>query len=96
MVRSPYRLRTGKEKIMGMYFEGYEKAREAILAMNEEELLQYLDAMFGRKNLPDDCTIEDIRYEALEQCRRDFTDTSSDEYQLVDFCKRLNAAMKKG
>lgn len=81
---------------MPMYYEGYSEAREEIKKMSEDDLLGYLDDMYGRDNLPEDYTVEDLRLEALSQCKRDFTDTSSNEYDLVIFYSKLHRAMKAG
>jgi len=81
---------------MSMYFEGYSEAREEIKKMSEDDLLGYIDDMYGRENLPEDCTVEDLRLEALSQCKRDFTDTSSNEYDLVMFYSKLHRAMRAG
>jgi len=81
---------------MSMYFEGYSEAREEIKKMSEDDLLGYIDDMYGRENLPEDYTVEDLRLEALNQCKRDFTDTSSNEYDLVMFYSKLHRAMKAG
>lgn len=81
---------------MTMYFEGYDKAREAVSKMDESDLLAQIDALFGRDNLPENYTLEDLRSEAQEQTRRDFTDTFSKEYEIVDFYTRLHKAMKQG
>ena len=81
--------------MMSMYFEGYKEAREEIGNMNEDDLLGYIDDMYGRENLPEDHTVEDLRAEALNQCKRDFTDTSSNEYDLVMFYSKLHKAMKE-
>lgn len=79
---------------MAMYFEGYAEARREVQKMNEQKLLDYIDSLFGRENLPESFTLEQLRNEALAQCRREFTDTTSAEYETVDFYTRLHAAMK--
>ena len=79
---------------MSMYHEGYSKAREEVSNMSESELLEYIDGMYGTDNLPLDYTFDDLRTEALDQCRRDFTDTSSKEYEQVQFYTKLHKAMK--
>lgn len=81
---------------MPMYYEGYSEAREIIRKMSDEELLGYLDDMYGRDNLPENYTHEDLVNEALDHCRRDFTDTSSPEYEQVQFYKKLHQAMRAG
>ena len=79
---------------MSMYYEGYTEARAAVAAMTEQEILNYLDALYGRDNLPENFTTDDLRMEAYEQCRQEFTDTSSKEYEIVEFYTKLHKAMK--
>lgn len=55
-----------------MYHEGYQEAVKATIKMDEHQLLQQLDALLGRDNLPDDYTENDLRSEALEQLKQDF------------------------
>lgn len=81
---------------MSMYYEGYQQAREEVSKMSMSELLGYLDALYGRDNLPEDYTLEQLRLEAYDQCKRDFTDTSSPEFEQVEFYKKLHRAMSAG
>ena len=74
---------------MGLYFEGFDKARQEIFKMSEIQLLDYIDGMWGRDNLEPGFSLEQLRNEALSQCKKDFTDTSSDEYSQVEFYKKL-------
>ena len=80
---------------MSLYYEGYDKAREAISKMDEADLLVQIDALFGRDNLPENYTLEELRLEAYAQTKRDFTDTSSHEFEMVDFYTKLHRAMKE-
>lgn len=77
---------------MPMYFEGYQQAREQVKAMSEAELLEYIDGLYGRESLSRDASLLQIRAEALYQCRRDFTDTSSSEYDQVQFFTKISKA----
>lgn len=70
---------------MAVYYEGYTEARDKVLKMDEGELLDVLDNLYGRDTLPDDFTLDDLQSEALEQVRREWTDTSSKEYEQVQF-----------
>lgn len=54
------------------FYPGYEKGKDGILKMSDQQLLDYLDGMYGRKNLSEDYTHDDLLVEALEQCRKDF------------------------
>lgn len=78
---------------MAMYYEGYDKARTAVANMDEAALLSQLDALYGRDNLADDYTLEELRNEVYAQVKREFTDTSSKEYELVEFYTKLHRAM---
>lgn len=80
---------------MSMYFEGYREARQEVSEMSEADLLEYIDGLYGRKNLPEDYTADDLRREALEQCKSDFTDYSSEEYERTQFYIGLAQAMSK-
>jgi len=52
--------------------KGYEEAIAAVMAMSAAELVQYLDATYGRDNLPRSCMVEDMRAEAIAQTERKF------------------------
>ena len=52
--------------------KGYEEAVAAVMKMEAPELLEYLDNLYGREDLPRSCQIEDIRAEALAQTERIF------------------------
>lgn len=80
---------------MSLYYDGYTQAKNAVLEMTEEELLSYIDGLWGRENLPENYSPEDLLYEVLEQCKKDFTDTSSKGFEIVDFYTKLNKAIKK-
>jgi len=77
-----------------MYFEGYDKAKAEVAKMDEAALLEQIDTLFGRDNLPENYTLEELRAEAQDQTRRDFTDTSSKEYEMVEFYTKLHKALK--
>ena len=63
--------------------------------MDREDLLDYIDGLYGRDNLSEDFTFEELQREALMQCKKDFTDTSSNEYKQVQFYIKLYGAMKE-
>ena len=81
---------------MSMFYEGYDKARSAIAVMDEADLLSQIDALYGRDNLPENYTLEELRLEAYAQTKRDFTDESSKEFEMVDFYTKLHRAMSAG
>ena len=77
---------------MGLYYEGLSEALTNVRAMSEDELLKHLDALYGRSELPEGYGKNDLLHEALEQTRRDFTDTSSPEYDRVQFWTKVAKA----
>lgn len=74
---------------MALYHEGYFKARQAALEANEEDLLSILDSLYGRDSLEGNYTLEELRGEALAQLEREFTDRTSQEYEMVDFWRKV-------
>ena len=62
--------------------------------MDDDQLLSLIDDLFGRDNLKFGATHEDILQEALAQHKREWTDTSSKTYELVEFYTKVNKAMK--
>ena len=70
---------------MSLYFPGIEKAIEAVNQMTEDELLNHIDGLYGRDNLPGNYTLDELRHEAIIQTKEDFTDKTSREYELAQF-----------
>ena len=69
---------------MSYYFPGVDKAESKVKAMKTEgELLAVLDDLYGRDNLPDEYTFDMLKDEAIAQVRREWTDTSSNEYLMA-------------
>lgn len=56
-----------------LFHDGYREARGAVKKMTRDELLAYLDGLWGRDGLPDNPGDDDILQEALSQCRSEFT-----------------------
>jgi anaerobic ribonucleoside-triphosphate reductase len=79
---------------MSMYFEGYNDALKSALRMNEQELYELIDSLFGRENLTESPDIHELRSEAIRQIREDFTNKNSREYADVKFYTKLHSAMK--
>lgn len=79
---------------MAYYHEGYNDARAWVMddARTEAELLASLDTLYGRDNLPEDYTLEELRMEALDQTRQDFTDYNSREYEQAQFWVKVHEA----
>jgi hypothetical protein len=55
-----------------LHHDGYATARESVSRMGRDQLLKYIDGLWGRDNLRFEATDEDIREEALAQCEREF------------------------
>ena len=63
---------------MGKHFPGYQKAVEGVKKMDDGQLYEQIDCLFGRENLPTNPTHWDLLEEALFQLDFDFTDHSED------------------
>lgn len=80
---------------MALYYEGYDQAIAALQAMDEQELYEVLDTLYGRDDLPDDPEMEDLRREAERQVREDFTDRSDPKHQEISFWCKIAEAMAR-
>ena len=49
------------------HYEGYYKSRLDVLAMDQDNLLDLIDNLYGRSYLPDDYDFADLISEALRQ-----------------------------
>lgn len=78
---------------MALFYEGYDQAIAELQAMDEQELFDKLDTLYGRDNLPDHADMEDLRREAERQVREDFTDHSDPRHQEIDFWRKVMNAM---
>lgn len=79
---------------MALYYEGYREAADAANEMDLEGLLSVLDTLYGRDNLSYGDEIEEVRAEALRQIKKNFTDTSSSEYELFQFWTEVREAQQ--
>ena len=71
---------------MSLYREGYAQALQWVKEQTDvNKLLWYIDGLQGRDNIEDEDDLEEVRSEAIEQCRQEFLDTSSSEYSQVQF-----------
>ena len=78
---------------MSYYLPGFSAAYERVQFMTTaEELYTVLDELYGRGNLPDNPTPDDIRFEALAQIRREYTDTESTEHQMAQLVIKAHKA----
>lgn len=56
-----------------LFYPGVAEAAQRVRAMLfKADLLDVIDSLYGRENLPDDATVEQIRDEAVRQVHRDF------------------------
>lgn len=70
---------------MPYFYPGYAESRDNLYKMTDAELLGLLDDLFGREQLPDDYTHDDLLAEALRQHKEEWTDKGSQEYERVRF-----------
>lgn len=79
--------------MMSYYHPGVNEALANVKAMTtEKQLFDVLDNLYGRDNLPEDYTFDDLKFEAIAQVQRDFTDTSSREYETVQMFVAIHKA----
>ena len=76
---------------MKLYHDGYRESCDSVYKMEKPELLALLDALFGRKNLPDEYTEQMLRAEAIRQVKQDFM--TKEGREELEFWKKV---MKKG
>ena len=74
---------------MPLYYSGYSEAQDRVRHMTREQLFSLVDSLYGRNHLPYQPSDEELLQEALDQLRRDWTDTSSDEYAQLQFWAKL-------
>ena len=66
---------------MATYFQGYQNALDHVSVATEQELLEQIDALYGRSYLPKDFTLDQLRAEAMRQTRLDWLDQANENYQ---------------
>lgn len=83
-----------------MYYPGYEKAFSDLRKKNDDELLQVLDELFGRDNLPENYTHGDLFDEAYRQMREEWMTPEGNKRMkdVVAFVRAVDALekIKKG
>lgn len=78
---------------MALHYEGFGEAIEWVKQQTDiDVLLNYIDGLYGRDNIEDEADLDEVRGEAINQCREEFTDKSSKEYSLVEFHLKLYQA----
>ena len=70
---------------MSLYYPGYGESRAAVERMTDDQLLALPDDLYGRDNLPENHTHDDLLAEALSQHREEWTDKDSPEHERVTF-----------
>lgn len=85
--------RRGSEMI-GMYHDGYSKARENLQQMTTEQLLVWIDDMWGggREKIQTESDHDEVLAEALRQCGMDFRNNEHDGWMQVEFWGKIHAA----
>lgn len=74
---------------MSLHYSGYYEAVEQTKLHTDEQLLEQIDMLYGRDNLPCDYTHEQLLAETMLQLDREWTDTSSPEYEQRQFRLKL-------
>lgn len=59
---------------MTRYYPGVNEVRSRVMEMTDAELLEQIDALYGRDNLKYGATHEEILAETLRQVEEDWTD----------------------
>lgn len=77
---------------MPTHHKGYQEARQRVSSMPKEELLELIDDLFGRDNLPALPTLTQIRCEAFRQLDQEFR--TADSRQGLQDAKILAEAIK--
>ena len=70
---------------MPLYYPGYSESRAAVERMADAQLLAMIDDLYGRDNLPENYTHDNLLAEALSQHREEWTDKDSPEHECVTF-----------
>lgn len=80
-----------------MYYPGFQEAKDSVYKMSEQQLLDHIDGLYGRENLPEDYTLEELRLEAIEQTRKDFlTPDGEEEHKfLTGYADAMKSQFKK-
>lgn len=81
---------------MTLYYAGFNEALDWVKKQTDiEELLNYIDTLYGRDNIEDVSDFDEVFGEAIRQCRESFTDKSSNEYSLAQFHVKLYQANQR-
>jgi hypothetical protein len=79
-----------------LYHPGYGTAREKVLRMTLDQLLEYIDALWGRDNLRYGATEDEVRAEALSQCDREFRNAEAARDGTLAWINAIADASKRG
>jgi hypothetical protein len=77
---------------MGLYHPGYDNARKRVLEGDLDYCLSVCDDLQGRGNIEDEDDLDEVRGEALDQLREEFTDKTSSTYEQVQFWGKVHKA----
>jgi hypothetical protein len=66
------------------YYPGYQAAIDAVSRMNRDQLINQIDALYGRDRISAlNSTTEEIRTEALRQTALDWLNPQSEQYEVA-------------
>lgn len=80
---------------MPYFYPGYTESRNKVQKYTDNQLLDLLDALYGRDNLEPNYTHEELLSEALQQHKEEWTDKKSSEYNQAQFWIKLNRAYRR-
>lgn len=79
-----------------LYFPGLSAALDSVRRMDDAALLQHIDSLYGRQNLDDEPTHDDLEREALEQTRRDFRNPEArSEWDYIETMGKIALAISR-
>lgn len=70
---------------MALFYEGLQKAIDGVRTMDRTRLLNHIDNLFGRDELPENFSDQELLEEAIKQTKEEFTDKTSSEFEQVTF-----------
>jgi hypothetical protein len=69
---------------MSLYHPGLFAALAAVDRMDREQCLRQIDALYGRDEIDEDATLDELRFEASRQTRLEFRNNASPDWEIVD------------
>lgn len=78
------------------HYPGYSESREKVQRYTDAQLLDLMDALYGRDNLQYGATHDDLLAEALRQHDEEWTDKQSREYERAEFWRKHARLLRQG